>query len=215
MSRRSIILATALAIALSISSILFFDAPVAQFVYQLGGEHSKFLPSGTTALELVFGINFSKFALGFALIIAGLALFAWKAKRHIGWILLFIGCTHFTARLIAGVLKEVFHRLRPYEVLQSGAWDNQFFSPHGGAFPSGHVVHLWALFFPLAFLFPLLRLPLLILPVFIAVARVGVNDHWLSDALASIVLSGAVTLFFIWIFRWQKTPTTSRLSAPK
>jgi hypothetical protein len=130
MSPRSIALATALAIALSIISILLFDRPVAELVHQLGGEHSKVLTTGTTVLELFFGITLSKFALGFVLIIVGLALFAWKAKRYIAWMLLFIGCTHFTARLVTGVLKEVFHRLRPYEVLPSGSWDNQFFTAH-------------------------------------------------------------------------------------
>jgi membrane-associated phospholipid phosphatase len=208
MSPRSITLATALAIALSIISILFFDRPVAELVHQLGGEHSKVLTTGTTGLERVFGITLSKFALGFVLIIVGLALFAWKAKRHIAWVLLFIGCTHFTARLVTGVLKEVFHRLRPYEVLPIGAWDNQFFSAHGGAFPSGHTTHFWALFFPLAFLFPRLRVPLLILPIFIAVARVGLNDHWLSDVFASIAICGMVTLLFIWAFRWKQVVET-------
>ena len=208
MNRRSITLATLVAAALTIISIFLFDRSIAQLVHHLGGEHSKFLTTGTTVLELVFGITLSKFALGLVLIIVGLALFVWKTQRHIAWILLFIGCTHFTARLVTGVLKEVFHRLRPYEVLPTGAWDNQFFTPHGGAFPSGHATHFWALFFPLAFLFPGLRIPLLILPIFIAIARVGVNDHWLSDVFASIAICGLVTVLFVWIFRWKQDLAT-------
>jgi membrane-associated phospholipid phosphatase len=213
MNRRSITLATVLATALSITSVFFFDRPIAQLMQQLGGEHSKFLAVGTIVLEIASGMTLSKFALGFALMIAGAALLAWKSRRDIAWILLFVGCTHFTARLIAGVLKEVFHRLRPVEVLASGAWDSQFFTAHGGAFPSGHTAQFWALFFPLAFLFPRLCIPLLILPIFIAVARVGVNDHWLSDVLASIAICSAMTLFFIWIFRWQKDLPTQQRSA--
>jgi membrane-associated phospholipid phosphatase len=215
MSRRSIFLATVLASVLSIASILLFDRPVAQLMHLVGGEHSRFLMAGTRVLEVASGMTFSKFALGIALIIAGAALFGLRQSRHVAWILLFVGCTHFTARLIAGVLKEVFHRLRPFEVLANGAWDSQFFSAHGGAFPSGHAVHFWALFFPLAFLFPLIRIPLLILPIFMAVARVGVNDHWLSDVLTSIAICSAVTLFFIWIFRWQKVPAMPGTSAPE
>jgi membrane-associated phospholipid phosphatase len=145
-------------------------------------------------------MTLTKFAIGFGLVVIGLALLGWKAKRYIAWMFLFVGCTHFTARLAVGVLKEVFHRLRPYEVLSSGAWDNQFFTARGRAFPSGHAAHFSALFFPLAFLFPQLRIPLVVLPIFIAIARVAVNDHWLGDIFASIAICGAVTLFFIWAF---------------
>lgn len=210
MNRRSIVIAAVLAVLLSIASIFFFDRPIAQLVHQLGGEHSKFFTTGTAALEVVFGMTLSKFALGFALIVAGVLFLGWKGKRHLGWMLLFVGCTHFTARLAAGVLKEVFHRLRPYEVLTSGTWDNQFFTDHGGSFPSGHAAHFWALFFPLAFLFPRLRILLVVLPVFIAIARVGVNDHWSSDILAAIAICGAVTVFFTWIFRRKLQPSPRR-----
>lgn len=215
MNRKAITLATAFATGFCAVSIFVFDRPVAQLVHYLGGEHSRFLAVGTSILEIASAMTLSKFALGFALIVAGAILLAWKPGREIAWILLFVGCTHFTARLIAGVLKEVFRRLRPFEVLASGAWDNQFFTIHGGAFPSGHAAHFWALFFPLAFLFPFLRIPLLILPVFIAVARVGVNDHWLSDVFSSIAICGVTTLFFIWAFRWQKVPALADPSAPE
>ncbi|HJT79639.1 MAG TPA: phosphatase PAP2 family protein [Chthoniobacterales bacterium] len=200
MDRRSIFFAVLLAMLLSIAGIFILDRPVAQLVHQLGGEHSKFFVAGTSALEIIFGITVSKFALGLALILIGLALLAWKAGRHIGLMVPFVGCTHFTARLATGVLKEVFHRLRPYEVLASGGWDDQFFAAHGGSFPSGHATHFWALFFPLAFLFPKLRIPLVVVPMFIAIARVAVNDHWLSDVFASVSICGAITLLFIWVF---------------
>ena len=208
MNRRSVLLAAVLATVLSVLSVFLFDRPIAQFVHQVGGEHCSFLLAGTGALEVIFGMTLSKFALGFALVVIGLALLAWKARRHVAWIFLFVGCTHFIARLIAGVLKEVFHRLRPYEVLSTGAWDHQFFTAHGGSFPSGHAAHFWALFFPLAFLFPRLRIPLVVLPIFIVIARVGVNDHWLSDTIASIAICALVTIFFIWAFRWKRDRST-------
>ncbi len=218
MNRRSLAYVAALAIALSILSIFVLDRPIALLVHQLGGEDSRFLQNGTTALELASGMTFSKFALGFVLILAGAALFAWRAKRQVAWILLFLGSTHLVARLTAGVLKEVFHRSRPFEVLPSGAWNHQFFTAHGSAFPSGHAAHFWALYFPLAFLFPRWRLPLLILPTFIVIARIGVNDHWLSDILGSIAIAALVTLLFVWIFRWnqdlspQPTPSAQSIT---
>src|SRR5438045_7254340 len=117
--------------------------------------------------------------------------------------LLFIGAPHVVTRLVAGVLKNVFHRLRPFEVIQAGNWDWKFFGDQGSSFPSGHSAHFWGLFFPLLFLFPRYRLPLLIVPVFISVARVGVNDHWCSDVIASAGLAALFTLAFIWVFRMQ------------
>ena len=58
-----------------------------------------------------------------------------------------------------------------------------FSATRAAPFPSGHGAHFWGLFFPLAFLFPRYRIPFLIIPLFISVARVGVNDHWCSDVL--------------------------------
>jgi membrane-associated phospholipid phosphatase len=115
--------------------------------------------------------------------------------------LAFLGSTHLVCRVTAGVLKEVFHRLRPFEVIQAGNWDWNFFGSHGNAFPSGHSAHFWGLFFPLAFLFPRYRFLFAIAPVFITVARVGVNDHWCSDVLASAAgLAALITLLFAWLF---------------
>jgi hypothetical protein len=72
---------------------------------------------------------------------------------------------------------------------------------------------LSTLFFPLAFLFPNYRFPLLIIPLFISVARVGVNDPWCSDALGSIAIAAVITLFFIWLFR-IKPAQTAREPSP-
>src|SRR5436190_9467674 len=124
---------------------------------------------------------------------------------------LFIGSTQCTTRVIAGTLKGVFERLRPFEVIQAGDWDWKFFSGHGNSFPSGHSAHFWGLFFPLAYLFPRYRIPLSIIPLFISVARVGVNDHWCSDVIVSMAIAAIVTLLFIAIFRMKpvqnaKTP---------
>ncbi len=201
MSRRSIAFATTLAVVFSLISIFILDRPIAEMVHRFGGQQARFLALGTSILEIVSGMTLSKFALGLVLILIGAALLFWKTKKHVAWIFLFVACTHLSARLSAGVLKEVFHRLRPYEVLTTNAWDHQFFSAHGGSFPSGHAAHFWALFFPLAFLFPRLRIPLLILPVFIGIARIGVNDHWLSDVFASVAICGLLTLVLIWLFR--------------
>ena len=177
MNRRLITYSIFVSLALTLLSIFFFDQPIAAFVQRAGGRSSAILLQGTSFLEVVSGFPIGKYALTYALLAAGLILLAWQSTRSAAWMLLFIGSTHCTTRLIAGTLKGVFERLRPLELIQAGDWDWKFFSGHGNSFPSGHSAHFWGLFFPFAYLFPRYRNPLSIIPLFISVARVGVNDH--------------------------------------
>jgi membrane-associated phospholipid phosphatase len=208
MNRRQIIYSFVVALALTLLSIFFFDQPIAAFVQKVGGRSSAILQQGTSFLEVISGFPIARYALSYALLAAGLILSFWKSTRTAAWILLFIGCAQFVTRIAAGTLKGVFERLRPFEVIQAGDWDWKFFGGQGNSFPSGHGAHFWGLFFPLAFLFPRYRIPFLIIPLFISVARVGVNDHWCSDVLGSIAIAAAITLFFIWIFRMQPATAT-------
>jgi membrane-associated phospholipid phosphatase len=212
MNRRQIGYSILVSLALTFLSIFFFDQPIAAFVQRAGGRSSVILQQGTSFLEVISGFPIAKYALTCALLMVGLVLFAWKSTRAVAWILLFVGCAQFVTRIAAGTLKSVFERLRPFEVIQAGDWDWKFFGGHGNSFPSGHAAHFWGLFFPLAFLFPRYRIPLLIVPLFISVARVGVNDHWCSDVLGSIAIAAAITLFFIWIFRMKPAQTAAEPS---
>jgi membrane-associated phospholipid phosphatase len=213
MNRRQISYSIVVSLALTLLSIFFFDQPIAAFVQKAGGRSSAILQQGTSFLEVISGFPIARYALTYALLTAGLVLSFWKSTRSAAWMLLFIGCAQFVTRIAAGTLKGVFERLRPFEVIQAGDWDWKFFGGQGNSFPSGHGAHFWGLFFPLAFLFPRYRIPFLIIPVFISVARVGVNDHWCSDVLGSVAIAAAVTLFFIWIFRMKPAQTTGEPSA--
>jgi membrane-associated phospholipid phosphatase len=203
MNRRQLAYSVLVALVLTLLGIFFFDQPVAAFVQRTGGRQSVVLQGGTHWLEIVTGQSIHRYFLTYVLLGLGALLFISKASRPIGWVLLFVGTAQAATRLTAGVLKGVFERLRPFEVIQAGNWDWKFFSGHGNAFPSGHSAFFWGLFFPLAFLFPRYRLPLLIIPVFISIARIGVNDHWGSDVIASAGLAALMTLLFIWIFRMK------------
>lgn len=217
MNRRQIIYSFAVALALTLLSIFFLDQPVAAFVQKVGGRSSAILQQGTSFLEVISGSSLPKwppvfplarYALTYILLTTGLVFFIWKSTRSVAWMLLFIGSAQFVTRITGGTLKDVFERLRPFEVIQAGDWDWKFFSGRGNSFPSGHGAYFWGLFFPLAFLFPRYRIPFLIIPLFISVARVGVNDHWCSDVLGSIAIAAAITLFFIWLFRMKPATAT-------
>jgi membrane-associated phospholipid phosphatase len=203
MNRRQLGYSALLALVLTLLSIFVFDQPIAGFVQRVGGRESVILQEGTHWLENASGLPIARYFLTYLLLGLGAILFLAKNTRPIAWMLLFIAVAQLVTRLTAATLKGVFERLRPFEVIQAGNWDWRFFSGHGNAFPSGHSAFFWGLFFPLAFLFPGYRLPFLIIPVFISIARVGVNDHWGSDVIASAGLAALITLVFIWIFQMK------------
>ncbi|HSP45666.1 MAG TPA: phosphatase PAP2 family protein [Chthoniobacterales bacterium] len=201
MNRRQLGYSVLVALVLTLLGIFFFDRPIAAFAQSAGGRKSVVLQEGTHWLEVASGLPIARYFLTYLLLASSALLFVSRNTRTIAWMLLFIAVVQFIARLTAGALKEVFGRLRPFEVIQAGNWDWKFFSGHGSAFPSGHSALFWGLYFPLVFLFPRYRLPLLIIPVFISIARVGVNDHWCSDVIASAGLAALITLFLSWAFR--------------
>jgi len=210
MNQRQIAYSVLFALVLTLLGIFFFDQPVAAFVQHAGGEHSAVLKKGTTWLEIAVGLHITQYFLTYLLLGLGAVLFISKTSRSAAWVLFFVGCTQTVTRLTVTGLKEVFQRLRPFKVIEAGNWDWKFFSGHGDAFPSGHSAFFWGLFFPLAFIFPRYRLPLLIIPVFISIARVGVNVHWCSDVIAAAGLAALVTLVFIWLFRMKPTMSNPR-----
>jgi len=201
MNRRQLLLVFLIAVVLTFLSIFLLDQPVAAFAQRAGGRESPVFQEGTRWLEIAAGHPIHRFFLPYLLLGAAAILFIARSTRHLAWILLFVGSTNLVTRLIGGVLKNVFNRLRPFEVIEAGNWDWHFFGDRGSSFPSGHSALFWSLFLPLVFLFPRYRLPLLIIPVFITIARVGVNDHWCSDVIASAGLAALITLFFAWLFR--------------
>jgi membrane-associated phospholipid phosphatase len=203
MNRRQLLYSALVAVVLTLLGIFFFDQPIAAFVQRVGGRQSVILQGGTHWLEIVTGQTIHRYFLTYVLLGLAALLFISKASRSIAWILLFVGTAQVVTRLTAGVLKNVFERLRPFQVIEAGNWDWKFFSGHGSAFPSGHSAFFWGLFFPLAYLFPRYRLPLLVIPIFITVARPGVNDHWCSDVIASAGLAAFITFVFIWLFRMK------------
>ena len=201
MNKRQILYSFFAALGLTLLSIFLLDQPIAVWAQRAGGRESPLFLQGTHWLEVASGFPITRYFLAWLLLGAGALLFISKSTRPAAWMLLFVGTTHLVTRVTAGTLKNVFARLRPFEVIEAGNWDWNFFGERGSAFPSGHAAHFWGLFFPLAFLFPRYRLPLLIIPLFISVARIGVNDHWTSDVIASAAIAALLTFAFIALFR--------------
>lgn len=191
MSLRQLLIVAFVTLAFTVVSVFVIDVPLARLIGTPPSNSTAWNHAFTGVVEIASGMTLSKFALGAALMAAGVVAYAVRCWRAAGLPLLFIGLTHVTARLVAGVLKNVFGRMRPFEAEAAG-WHDAFFAG-GGAMPSGHAVHFWALYFPLALLFPRARWILLPLPVAISIARVLLNDHYLSDVVASVAIAALVT----------------------
>lgn len=192
MSRRALVVSLLACSLLTALSVAVLDEPIARLMTQVPPVMVAALRSGTAGVETLFGFEISKFAFGLMLLAGGGALWLRPMWRPRASMLLFVAGVHLVTRFSAGLLKNVFSRTRPFQDLPD--FDSSFFVPDGSSFPSGHAAHFWSLFFPLALLFPRYRVPLLVLPLFISVARVGVNDHYASDVLASAAFAALVTL---------------------
>jgi membrane-associated phospholipid phosphatase len=173
--------------------LLGLDRAIAEYLQASGLQRLWLLDRGTVLLDTISGKDLSKFLIGLVLTGGGLALLIGSGTRPAGRAVLFVGGVQLLSTLIAGVSKNAFGRLRPFQVLEGGDWNHAWFVD-GSSFPSGHAGFYFGLFMPLAWLFPRWRWPLMIVPWFIAIARVNANDHFLGDVAASIVLAGVLTL---------------------
>jgi undecaprenyl-diphosphatase len=189
--RRLPIAAAAFAIA-TLIAIFALDGTLATSIATLSRETRNALNAAVHGFELAFLFPLSKWATGAVLLIVAALLATMRKYRAASWAFAFVGCAQLATRLIAGVLKNPFGRMRPFEALADGHWDDRWFAG-GSSFPSGHGAHFWGLYFALALLFPKWRWPLLVVPVFISAARVLVNDHYLADVLGSAAIAAVVT----------------------
>jgi len=130
----------------------------------------------------------------------------WGARRRIfvvKW-LSAIGFIFFSIAaggLIAAILKRFVGRARPAHFHELGAFS---FHPFGDAsfasFPSGHSTTIGGLFAALALLFPRLRLPFLVLALWIAFTRVLVGAHYPSDVIAGLAWGAWFSYFSAMLF---------------
>lgn len=191
-SESLIIVHIVMGVALVLLGLLGLDRLVAEYLSNHGYQGIGLLTAGTHWLDTVTGKEVSKFLIGLVVSGCGLALLFPSRTRNWGSAALFVGIVQLLGTLLSGTSKNIFGRLRPFQVIQAD-WSQEWFSG-GSAFASGHAGFYFGLFLPLAYLFPGWRWPLLLAPWFIAVARVNANHHFISDIGASILLVAGLTL---------------------
>ena len=201
MTLRQFLVFTALTLPACALLILFVDQPLARFIHgHFSGAAPFFAALTATADKIhdalmthVAGLPIIFLALGLAFAIGRYAL-----KRRGATIFLILLLTHEFSMVLANVLKGTVHRLRP-EVLfgtgyaGTGLWAT---GPHNDSFPSTHTATYFSLFWPLAVAFPKYRGPLLVLPGLIALGRLVLGAHYLSDVWFSLWLVVALTFLF-------------------
>jgi membrane-associated phospholipid phosphatase len=180
--------------SVTLVSIAAIDAQIARMIEPSVHWWKSIAGPPMTVIEIAFGFPISKWLTGAVILLAAIGLFFIRRHRPTAWLLLFVSLSQLITRLIAGVLKNVFLRERPYEI-----GDGRWFIEGGSSFPSGHAGHFWGLFFALAIAFPKTRIPFLILALFVSLARVVVNDHYVSDVLASGAIAAFVTYGVGWV----------------
>jgi membrane-associated phospholipid phosphatase len=198
---RDVTIAIAISALLTALSIVTIDQPLARM---LGGyvQHG-FWDKGIEVLEWTLGLPFFKLFAPVVLVVAMLVAMAVPRFRVHAPALMVIAGTHVICRFVTNRIKDATGRLRPSEWLAKGG-DETFFRD-GIAFPSGHVVLFASIVVPLAIIYPRTR-PLLLIVVFVSLARILVNAHFVSDALGSITLAGLVA----WVLASLVRPRGSR-----
>ena len=180
-------------------SIQFVDRPLALALDGHLRGTKLLLSQIVSGLEWITAFNVSKYLLGAVLLLTGVGLYLFPLTRTVSGYFFFIGATHLVSRLIAGTLKNVFLRSRPYEFIEDQEVRDFFVG--GSSFPSGHVAHFFSLFIPLLFIFARGRFWILLIPSVVAMQRVLSNDHYLSDVLAGILIAYLFSLAFIKLFQ--------------
>lgn len=88
------------------------------------------------------------------------------------------------------LLKRICNRTRPCHI-QPHCWA-RLLPPDQFSFPSGHTITAFAVSTPLAIAYPFLALPLLFCALSVAVSRVVLGMHFLSDVLAGAAIGAGL-----------------------
>jgi membrane-associated phospholipid phosphatase len=189
MSKQHIVIATCIAAALIVSSMLFVDVPLARFIHAL---ETPWLRSAGHVLE---ELGKSHWVLIYCLVTIAIAWHFVRevAHRHIEFFL-----SVAISGILANIIKVIACRPRPMLMLTEGItqWDFLAFRMEylWNSFPSGHATTGLAIAISGSAAWPKLRWLFWPLGIAIAVARMIVDAHYLSDVIAGSALGAVVAV---------------------
>lgn len=209
MNRRFLQITALLAASLVAAGLLILDIPLANWILGSGLADLAFFREGLAALDTLLGLKISYWLTACVLIVLGLlgVVFAafMRLPRALAPALLAAGMTQALSIGLMMLGKNTFGRIRPTDLFESGDWTTLWFAG-GGSFPSGHGAFYFGLFLPLAAAAPKAwqRALLVAIPVFVALARLDMLRHFLSDVAASALIAACMALCLVPLMRrWQ------------
>jgi membrane-associated phospholipid phosphatase len=217
-SKKALVLIFAICAVLALISIFAFDRMIAIGVHNSGIESADVVVRGREFLDIFTGrgvallgshVGLGQLLLGAIFIALGLVLALARSVSMHARALVFAGAVQIATIEAAWWIKDFFGRLRPHQLIERNDWTHIWFAG-GNSFPSGHNAFFWGLFLPLAYLYPKYRIPLLIVPVFIAFARIDENYHFLSDVLGGIALAALITFIAATLLGRWVSPSAAR-----
>lgn len=110
------------------------------------------------------------------------------------------------------VLKVIIGRTRP-DLLFSNelyAFSPMSFNHHYHSFPSGHAVTIFALAFSFSYLYPRLKIPLILAATLLASTRILLTYHYLSDVIGG-ALFALIVVHTVHLYLTDKELTLKRL----
>lgn len=188
-----------LAIILVAFCFLFVDRPLAEYLFAVDLRHNFKLLGLFTKLGAGF-FYFTVFGLG-VLIFRYIRINA-ELEAKFRFLLL---CVLIPSTL-CGFLKVLLGRARPSMLLEGqfyGFYGLQTHAPFW-SFPSGHTTTIMAVAVGISLLYPRSSYFVLILGFLVAVSRILLNHHYLSDVLAATYLVFIEIAALLWVLRRQQ-----------
>jgi membrane-associated phospholipid phosphatase len=208
MDLRFLVIAALIAGALAAFGFAGLDRPLAEWVHASGLENARFFVWGLAALDVVSGLRVWICALPWVAILIGTIELRLERRMRLGYALIAAGLVQTAAIETMITAKDLFGRLRPFKVFEAGDWSHVWFVG-GDSFPSGHSAFYFGLLLPLAAACPIrwLRAVLVVIPVYVVLARIDMSKHFLSDVSTSALMVSVYALVAAWLTaRWLPPP---------
>lgn len=203
MNRRLLITVAIIAALCAALGLTVVDYPLARWIHDSGYVDAAFFRVGLDALDWVTGMHvwyWLAASICIAIGLLGLLLPALRLPRRVAVALITAGIVQVATLHTMIFMKSAFGRLRPHQVLESGNWD-VIWNAGGGSFPSGHSAFYFGLLLTLAAFATRrwLQLLLVAIPVYVVLARIDLERHFLSDVSTSAVIAASYGLLAAFI----------------
>lgn len=206
MNQRFLLAVALVAATLVALGLLVIDIPLAHWIHASGLENAGFFVHSLGLLDKLSGLKVWYWIAVTVCVPLGLVGLLLTPRLHLpkglaGSIL----AAGIVQGLTIGAMilgKNLFGRLRPQQLFESGDWSSVWFMG-GGSFPSGHASFYFGLLLPLAACAPRTwqRVVLVSVAVFVGMARLDMARHFVSDIAMSVLLAAVASLLVARILR--------------